>query len=178
MSAAYFESEHIRLRALEPEDLELLYDIENDPELWTVSSFTVPYSKYVLKQYIADTQYDVYSDKQLRLVIEQKETGKAVGTVDITDFSLQHSRGAVGIAILKEFRHKKIGNEALTLLCDYAFRFLHFHQLYAHVAVDNDHSLALFRSCGFTVCGTIKDWLHTDGSWCDVALLQRLADHR
>ncbi len=178
MKASFFEGEQIKLRALEPEDLDFLYRIENDPELWDVSCFNVPYSKYVLKQYIADTQYDVYSDRQLRLIVEHKETGKAIGTVDITDFSMQHSRGAVGIAVLKEYRNKNIGNEALSLLCDYAFRFLHFHQLYAHVATTNQSSLALFHSCGFSDCGVIKDWLHIEDHWTDVLLLQRVGPTR
>jgi diamine N-acetyltransferase len=174
MTTNYFEGKLIKLRALEPEDLEFLYRIENDAELWDVSCFTVPYSKYVLKQYIADTQYDMFSDKQLRLMIQLKDEDKPIGTIDISDFSMQHSRGAIGIAVLKEYRQKGIGNEALSLICDYAFRFLHFHQLYAHVAVDNQPSLSLFRSCGFVECGVIKDWLHVEDTWVDVVVMQRL----
>lgn len=177
MKTNFFENEQIKLRALEPEDLDFLYQIENDPELWDVSSFNVPYSKYVLKQYISDTQYDVYSDRQLRLIIQHKESDKPIGTVDITDFSMQHSRGEVGIAILKEYRNKNIGNEALSLLCDYAFRFLHLHQLYAHVATTNLSSLALFHSCDFNDCGVIRDWLHIEDRWTDTLLLQRINPH-
>jgi diamine N-acetyltransferase len=176
MKSNYFEGNLIKLRALEPEDLDFLYRIENDPELWDVSCFTVPYSKYVLKQYIADTRYDMFSDCQLRLMIQLKGEDKPVGTIDITDFSIQHSRGAIGIAILKEYRQKNIGNEALSLLCDYAFRFLHIHQLYAHVAKNNSASLSLFRSCQFATCGTVKDWLHIENSWTDVVVMQRIAD--
>ena len=32
------DNEHIKLRAPEPEDLDFLYTIENDPELWTYSN--------------------------------------------------------------------------------------------------------------------------------------------
>lgn len=176
MKNCFFEGQQIKLRAVEPEDLEFLYQIENDPELWDVSCFNVPYSKYVLKQYISDTQYDIYADRQLRLIIQHKQDNRAIGTIDITDFSMQHSRGAIGIALLKEYRHKKIGNETLSLLCDYAFRFLHFHQLYAHIATGNEASLSLFRSCRFTDCGIIKDWLHIEDKWVDVVLMQRIAE--
>jgi diamine N-acetyltransferase len=45
----------IRLRAMEPEDLELLYQIENDREVWNVGVTNVPYSRYVLRTYIAES---------------------------------------------------------------------------------------------------------------------------
>ena len=44
----------VRLRAMEPEDLDLLYKIENDERLWNVCTTNVPYSRYVLRDYIAN----------------------------------------------------------------------------------------------------------------------------
>ena len=44
--------QEIQLRALEPSDLDFLYDLENDQCLWTVSNTLVPFSKYTLKEYI------------------------------------------------------------------------------------------------------------------------------
>ena len=35
---------YVRLRAMEPEDLELLYTIENDTQLWCVGTANVPVS--------------------------------------------------------------------------------------------------------------------------------------
>lgn len=43
MSRSYFEGALVRLRPMEPEDLDLLYRMENDPETWDVSNFSVPY---------------------------------------------------------------------------------------------------------------------------------------
>ena len=52
----------VRLRAMEPEDLDFLYNIENDRELWNVGNTNVPYSRYVLHDYIANATNDIYSD--------------------------------------------------------------------------------------------------------------------
>lgn len=142
--------------------------------MWDVSSFSTPYSKYVLKQYIVDNKYDVFADQQLRLVIELNENKKAIGTVDITDLSIQHLRGMIGIAVLREYRQKGIGKRALTLLCEYALNFLHFHQVYAYIATDNEASLSLFQSCGFQQTGIMKEWLHIGDTWIDVALMQKI----
>ena len=45
-------NDKVLLRALEPEDVELLYGWENDSDLWQVSNTIAPYSKYVLTQFI------------------------------------------------------------------------------------------------------------------------------
>ena len=148
MSRSYFEGTLVRLRPMEPEDLDLLYRMENDPETWDVSNFSVPYSRYVLKQYIEDSQCDMFADKQLRLMIVRRTDDVVVGTVDVTDFAPMHRRGEVGIAVRKEFRGNGYAGEALTLMCDYLFRFLFVHQLTAHVAVDNEASRRLFAGAG------------------------------
>ena len=42
----------IQLRALEPEDIDFLYYLENDKSLWELSDTQTPFSRYVLKKYI------------------------------------------------------------------------------------------------------------------------------
>ena len=56
MNKSYFCSERVRLRAMEPEDLEVMYAMENDSQTWDVTNFTVPYSRFVLKQYIENSE--------------------------------------------------------------------------------------------------------------------------
>ena len=60
----------IHLRAMEPEDLDALYRIENDIHMWGVSSTNVPYSRYTLHDYIANSSGDIYTDREVRLIVE------------------------------------------------------------------------------------------------------------
>lgn len=174
MMKSYFSSERIRLRAMEPEDLEVMYTMENDSYTWDVTNFTVPYSKFVLKQYIENSECDMFADRQLRMMIVRNEDDAVVGTIDITEFVPMHSRGEVGIIIRKECQGNGYAKEALDLLCDYVFDFLHLKQLIVHVAVDNEASIRLFESCGFVRCGLLKEWWCVRGCFKDVILLQRL----
>lgn len=174
MTASFLVGERLCLRAVEPEDLDILYQMENDPRSWDVSNFSVPYSKFALRRYIEQSQCDMYADCQLRLMIVERSEGTVVGTVDITDFAPMHSRGEVGIAVRSEYCGRGYAGEALTLLCNYAFGFLGLHQLTAHVAADNEASLRLFRSCGFEPCGLLKQWWCVAGHYKDVQLLQRI----
>ena len=64
MRQSFLMNERIYLRAVEPEDMDIMYEMENDPSMWDISNFTVPYSRYVLRQYIEGSQCDVFADKQ------------------------------------------------------------------------------------------------------------------
>ncbi|WP_321480129.1 GNAT family N-acetyltransferase [uncultured Bacteroides sp.] len=173
MKKSYLVDDRIFLRAIEPEDLDIIYEMENNPSFWSITNLTVPYSRYVIKEYIANTQSDMFADKQLRLMIVCKEGNKVIGTIDITDYVPLHGRGGVGIAILEEFRNQGLAFDAMNLLCEYAFNFLHMKQLYAHIPSENEASLNLFTSCGFVRSGLLKEWLHTDdNTYADVVLMQ------
>ena len=92
-------NDRVRLRALEPEDLELLYRWENDPELWEVGNTLAPYSRYILKEYIAGSDRSIYESRQLRFMIEECDTGTCVGIVDLFDFEPHPNRAACGIML-------------------------------------------------------------------------------
>ena len=174
MEGTYLRGEHVYLRALEPEDLDFIYEVENQPEHWAMSDFTVPYSRFSIRQYLQENHSDLFTDKQLRLVIALCGDGTPVGTIDLFNYQPLHAHAEVGILVRKEHRGRGYAREALGLLCDYAFGFLHLHQLAARVVTDNEVSLRLFRSCGFSECGVLRQWWRVDGAYKDVLVLQRL----
>ena len=174
MDGTYLRGEHVYLRALEPEDLDFIYEVENRPEHWAMSDFTVPYSRFSIRQYLQDTRCDLFTDKQLRLVIALCGDHTPIGTVDLFNYQPLHAHAEVGILIMQEFRGRGHAHEALGLLCEYAFGFLGLHQLVAHVMADNEGSLRLFRSCGFVPCGRLREWWKVGGKFRDIAILQRI----
>jgi diamine N-acetyltransferase len=166
--------EHIILRALEPSDIDLLYRWENDTDTWTVSNTQTPYSRFVLEQYIAGAHQDIYSVKQLRLMICTKN-GDPVGTIDIFDFDPNHLRAGIGILIAaKEDRRKGYASEALELIINYCFSVLNLHQLYCNIAIDNEASVFLFQKHGFSITGMKKQWIRENDKFKDELLLQRV----
>ena len=173
----YLQGPHLQLRALEPEDLDMMYTTENDTSLWDVSNRQVPYSREVLRQYIINSQADLYADKQVRLMMELRTTHETVGAIDLFNFEPLHRHAEVGIAVLQAHQGKGYATEALQLLCDYAFRFLGMEQLVAHIASDNTCSMQLFSTCGFTSCGTLKRWWNVEGTFKDVTLMQQLKNN-
>ena len=161
----------IHLRALEPEDLELLYGIEHDDVLWRVGTTNVPYSRYVLRDYIANTRSDIYADRQLRLMIERSD-GQVVGIIDLVNFDPRHQRAEVGVVILADHRRQGYATAALEALCRYGRETLHLGQLYAVVDTENQPALLLFRQGGFGVEHILQKWLFTGTEYRDAVLLQ------
>ena len=45
MNDRWLEDDMLKLRAPEPEDLELMYAMENDTTLWSAGNATLPYSR-------------------------------------------------------------------------------------------------------------------------------------
>ena len=131
----------IRLRALEPEDLDVLYAIENDLDLWSVGYTTVPYSRYLLHDYIANSQCDIYADRQVRLVVEMEDGSDVVGIVDITDFEPRHNRAELGLVVRKKYRNMGFGGSVV-------------------IDSNNTSCIDLFKNYGFKESHCLEDWLY------------------
>ena len=164
------------LRAMEPSDLELLYQWENDPDVWMVSNTQIPYSKYLLTNFIDNAGQDIYVTKQLRLMLVELSSAETVGIIDFFDFDPFHQRAGLGILIDKNYRNNGYASEAIRLVKNYAFNVLLMHQLFCNILEDNEISLKLFIDNGFTVSGKVKEWIKTKDGFKDEFILQCFKD--
>ena len=202
------------LRALEPEDLEFLFALENDPDLWAVSDvLPAPISRHALREYLHHSAaslaeagqsmsqlkafivedspiirenlvaaleemapLDVVGTaeaEQMRLILTG-ESGQAVGTLDLYDYSALHQRAGVGIAVLQSERRHGYAQAALAQLLPYAREALRLHQLYCTIAETNEASIKLFEKAGFQWVGLRQQWLRntTHTGWVNAAEMQ------
>ena len=167
------KGKNIYLRALEPEDLEFIYAIENDENIWEVSNTITPYSKFLIRQYLENAHQDIYEAKQLRLVICKNGSSEAIGLIDLFDFDAKNKRAGIGIIIQNEVdRNNGFGKEALSLVINFAFEQLQLHQLYANIGTENKASESLFTTFGFEKIGVKKDWNFTNNRFHDEAVFQ------
>lgn len=165
----FIHKDVIGLRALEPEDANLLYQWENDRDIWEVSETMVPFSMFQIEQFILDSG-DIYSSKQLRMMIdlmEGKQKTKTIGTIDLYEFDPRNNRAGVGVYMSLPFRRKGFATIALDLCIRYAFENLRLHQLYCLIAQNNLSSIALFEKNGFERTGVHKDWLLLQDHYVD-----------
>jgi len=171
------KNSQIQLRAVEPEDLDILYKWENSTALWIHGNTLAPYSKLVLRQYINDTlSMDIFQSKQLRLMVDLLDENTTIGTVDLYEIDAHHRRAGIGILIDENHRQKGYAYQALKLMEEYAFSFLYLHQLFAYISTGNRKSVNLFEKVGYKEVGVLQDWIQRGETFEDVHLLQIIND--
>jgi diamine N-acetyltransferase len=107
----FIQGEKISLRALEPDDVKLLYIWENDPAIWRISQTLKPYSEYTLQMFVDCATDDIFTTRQIRLMIDLKnenpgETKTTIGIVDLFDYDPFNQRIGLGILIHQDFRRQ------------------------------------------------------------------------
>ncbi len=172
----FIKNETITLRCAEPEDAEQIYQWENDRDIWRVSGTHVPFTRFQVEQFLLSNN-DLFSQKQLRLMIELNETEESVGCIDIFDYDGINQRAGLGILIDKAFRQRGIAKAALALCIDYLFQDLMLHQVYCSIDEPNTTSKKLFESQGFAPYGRRKQWLKTPKGYLDVFDYQLINSH-
>ncbi|MCX8080207.1 MAG: GNAT family N-acetyltransferase [Bacteroidia bacterium] len=155
----FLKGNNISLRPMEISDVDVLYEWENNTELWHVSNTQAPLSKNVLLNFIEDSQYDIYTVKQIRLMVVENAGKKTVGAIDLYDYDPQHDRVGVGIYIHNEFTGRGYAAESLALVTDYCFKHLYVKQIHSLVNVTNEASIRLFEKAGFEKTGLKKAWI-------------------
>ena len=170
------ENNNIKLRALEPSDVDIIYKWENDTSIWNVSNTIAPYSKNIITAYVEHAHLDIFQTKQLRLIIELKEGNIPIGTIDLFDFDPFHKRAGIGILIAEDKNKQKgYALQALETLITYSFNILKLNQLYCNISESNKKSIALFEKAKFKVSGIKKQWNTKGNSYEDELFLQLIS---
>jgi len=169
----FIKNDIITLRCAEPEDTERIFQWENDRDIWRVSGTHVPFTRFQIEQFLLSNN-DLFSMKQLRLMIDFNATGESIGCIDIFDYDGINQRAGLGILIDPKHRQHGLAKAALSLCVDYLFHDLMLHQVYCSIDETNDESQRLFTSQGFTLCGKRKDWIKTESGFIDIFEYQRI----
>lgn len=165
----------VSLRAPEPADLDLIFNLEEDPRLWEAGTSLAPVSRYMLQRYLEDYRADFTGEGQLRMVAVDAD-GNAIGLVDMFEYDKLNRRAGVGIAVLPERRKQGYGTAMLVALCRYGRRRFLLHNLWAHTAVDNIGAIRTFEDSGFARVGVLKGWTLSPDGFKDAVLWQRELD--
>ena len=166
---------NIKLRALEPEDIDVLFSVENDAELWKYSNRNEPYSKYTLKRYIEIQNQDISESKQKKFVLSNND--KIIfGFIDLFDFESFHRRAGIGLVILSSYRNQGFGSKGLQLIENHSKLYYNMHLLYANVAYENKESNCLFKKMKYNLVGVKHKWNYYDNSFHDECLYQKILD--
>lgn len=168
------ERGEVRLRALEPEDVDRLYIWENDRDMWPFGGTRAPLSRHQLWEYATNYDANPFAAGQLRLIIEhatapdnalpqnsqssqssqsshnsqnsQNSHSSPIpcGVIDLYDIDPVNSRAMVGIMVAPQWRSRGIATRALELVGEYCRDTLGLATIASEVASDNLPSIRLF----------------------------------
>tara|TARA_B110000495_G_C23042758_1_gene626872 strand:- start:2339 stop:2857 length:519 start_codon:yes stop_codon:yes gene_type:complete len=163
------------LRALEPDDIDILYDTENDKSLWKYSNTSSPFSKHILKKFIENSHLDIIEHKQVRLVLSDKNN-LPFGFIDLFKYDMINKRAGVGIIIFEKYRSRGFGSISLDLIENYVKKYIPIHQLYANISSENIESIKLFEKHNYLKVGNKKDWIYYNNKYFNELLYQKILD--
>lgn len=166
----------IYLRIPEPEDVDFMLTIENNPKFWHVSDTIYPFSRFEIESFIINSDHDLFREKQLRLMICKNENDDIIGIIDLFEYHPLHRRAGIGIIISESEQGKGFAKEALELIENYAIKSLSLHQFFCNIHADNEISIKLFSSCGFIQQGIRKDWEMDGNRFVDVLFFQKIIE--
>ena len=162
----FIKNDTITLRCAEPVDAGQIFLWENVRDIWRVSGTHVPYTQFQIEQFLLGNN-DLFSNKQLRLMIDLNESGQTVGCIDIFDYDAINQRAGLGILIDKAYRQQGYAKAALALCIDYLFKDVMLHQVYCSIDESNTESQQLFVGQGFVLCGRKKEWIRSKDGFLD-----------
>ncbi len=164
----------VTLRAIEKEDLELMREMLNDPEIENlVVGWAFPVSKYQQNQWYDN---NITNDNNLRFIIETSQDG-AIGLATLTDIDWKNRRAIHGIKLAnKKNRTKGLGIDTVMAIMRYAFDELQLNRLDGSWFEDNIASQKLYTKCGWKVEGKHRQYIYKKGQYRDLVMVGVLKD--
>ena len=154
----YIQHKRLTLRSIEKQDIDFLFQVENDLKYFHLSDSYGPYTKEELLNYIHQAKAPLTKAKQYRLVI-CLPSNEPIGFLDLYAYNENEKSIGLGIIIYdKNYRNKGFAKTAITLINQWCFNTGMIQAIFADVLATNQNSLLLFRALGFKQYKIIDKW--------------------
>ncbi|MDO5022768.1 MAG: GNAT family N-acetyltransferase [Eubacteriales bacterium] len=104
----------------------------------------------------------------LNFAVEEKSTGRMIGTIGFVSFSMEHSLAEVGYSFAPSIWGRGYATEALNKIVDYAFNTMELHRLEAQCDSRNTASARVLEKCGFKREGLMQKRLFLKDEYADI----------
>ncbi len=152
--------EKVLLRAVEQEDLPVLRDLMNDPDIESkVVGWSFPLSSQEHHGWFSTLRND---DKTLRCVIVTNEK-VTIGTCVLSNIDWKNGHGRLHIKILKQYQGHGYGKAAIAAIVNHGFKELGLKCIWATALEDNAASITMFEKCGFKREGVMRSRVYKEG---------------
>ena len=164
------EGQLVRLRPLEPTDLERAYTWVNDPEVIRYLALRYPMSRKDEQRWLEEAPTNSFAGG-VRLAIETKD-GVHIGNLDLHQANAEDRKAGLGIMIGdKDYWSNGYGTDATVTLLRFAFQEMNLNRVWLHVFEFNERAISCYKKCGFQVEGRLRQHRFSQGRYWDTIVM-------
>lgn len=163
----FIESSRIRLRHIEKNDIDSLFEIFSETEVMRYWSSPPFINRSEAENYLADINANFQSKTLFQWGISLITDDKIIGTATLFQLDSKNRRAEIGYALNRIFWKKGLVNEALNALLYFAFTELNLHRVEADVDPRNAASIRVLERLGFQREGFLRERWIVNGEICD-----------
>ena len=169
------EIDNLAFRRPEMADVKEIQNLKNNEKAaHLLGGVFHPYTTEDIERWI---NFHNNNPEEVLLVVENKTTGMLIGHVGLYKIDRIAKKTEYGILLADdESRGRGYGTKATKLMVDYAFQTLGMHKVTAEVLSENAPSIAMFKKCGFSVDGCLRDDVYKNGRYYDVLTMSILKE--
>ena len=150
MIRTQLETERLRLRLFTLDDLQIMFELNSDPDIIKYAEATPARDIHEARQRLEEGPLADYENYGYgRFAVELKETGKVIGFCGIK-YLPEIDLPEVGFRYLKEYWGRGIGTEAARVCVDFARDDLKIKQLIALIVPENTGSIRVAEKLGMS----------------------------
>lgn len=167
--------EQVVLRPITDADTDHIVVWRNTPSVMQNFIFRQKFTPEMHRNWLATK---VATGQVIQYIIEEKVTGRPVGSVYYRDVDNGNHSAEYGIFIGEpDARGKGFGTETARLFTEFGFRQLGLHRISLRLLAENLPARRSYEKAGFVLEGTFRDMVLLDGRYRDVAFMARLAQN-
>lgn len=157
----------VELRPVESGDLPFLQFLANNVHVGgSVVGWDFPVSLHGQEAWLAASRADRSNH---RLVVQEKESGSAVGLTGLWDVDWHNQTALTATKLDPDSQHRGLGSDAIMTTMAWAFFVVGLRRLHSTVLDFNEASLrAYVDRCGWRVEGRHREAIFRRGRWCDL----------
>lgn len=164
----------VRLRPINEADTADIVRWRNDPE---VQQFFIFREAFTVEMHQSWLENKVFPGHVIQYIIEEKSSGKSVGSVYFRDIDRHHESAEYGIFIGEaQARAKGFGSETAKLFSDFGLDILKLHRISLRLLGGNIAAQRSYEKAGFISEGTFTDMVKLDGKFTDIIFMAKIRD--
>lgn len=165
--------DRIRLRALEPTDVDPMHAWYRDHEFSVLDGNIYGTSRDSLAAFVATLTSPSFADVSLGI---EDEHGTLIGIVRLKRVRPEDRVADFGIAIARDYWSRGYGTDATRTILRFAFDTMNLHRVALGVLDYNERAVRVYEKCGFRHEGRERQSKYRNGRWHDNILMAIFAD--